>query len=293
MVAPGPRASGLPPPKKDGKPRTILQAFGDKRAAAITLKDVGAYVESRLAEGAAPATANREVQLLGQALRLAVENKRLVSALKIPRQSEKANVRKGFFERAEFDAVAQALPDDLRDIAEFAYVTSWRRGEILSLRWSDVDREGGEIRLRPEESKNGEGRDVALEGDVKAVIDRRWRGREYQTPSGETALSELVFHRAGNPIVDFRKSWASACKAAGVVGRLFHDLRRSGIRNMVRAGVRESVAMEISGHRTRSVFDRYNITSKKDVREALRKAAQYRKRQPTGSNVRSLKARAV
>ena len=156
-----------------------------------------------------------------------------------------------------------------------------------------MDREAGEIRLRPEESKNGEGRDVALEGDVKAVIDCRWKAREYQTPTGETALSEFVFHRAGKPIVDFRKAWASACKAAGVVGALFHDLRRSGIRNMVRAGVRESVAMEISGHLTRSVFERYNITSKKDVREALRKTAQYRKRQPTGSNVRPLKARAV
>jgi hypothetical protein len=82
-------------------------------------------------------------------------------------------------------------------------------------------------------------------------------------------------------------------QGASVVGRLFHDLRRPGIRNMIRAGVRETVAMEISGHLTRSVFERYNITSKKDVREALRKTAQYRKRQPTRSNVTPLKARAV
>jgi len=157
-----------------------------------------------------------------------------------------------------------------------------RRARVL--RWSDVDRTGGVIRLRPEHSKNGRGRTVAIEGDLRVILERRWQARQLKDEDGTVRVAELVFHRNGAPVGDFRKAWAAACVEAGlykVVGvnadgsekripsRLFHDLRRSGVRNMVRAGVRERVAMEISGHRTRSIFDRYNITSEDDLREAM------------------------
>ncbi|MBI3028810.1 MAG: hypothetical protein HYY64_04780, partial [Candidatus Rokubacteria bacterium] len=78
---------------------------------------------------------------------------------------------------------------------------------------------------------------------------------------------------AGRPIGSFRKTWARACRAAGAPGLLVHDLRRSGIRNMVRAGVAEHTAMRISGHKTRSVFDRYDIVSESDLQEAARRIA--------------------
>ena len=92
---------------------------------------------------------------------------------------------------------------------------------------------------------------------------------------GVETLSTLVFHRRGKPIGDTRKAWATACKAAGVPDKLFHDLRRSAVRNMDRAGVRQTVAMKISGHKTDAVYRRYNITSDDDLREAVLKTQKY------------------
>jgi integrase len=143
------------------------------------------------------------------------------------------------------------------------------------------------IRLRAENSKNGEARKITLNGELEELLERRKVARHIETKTG-ALLAELVFHHDGNPIVDMRKAWAAACKMAGVQGRLFHDLRRTAVRNMVRAGVPEKVAMSISGHKTRSIFDRYNIVSEADLREAMQKTQTYliataedeRKRQP-------------
>jgi len=84
----------------------------------------------------------------------------------------------------------------------------------------------------------------------------------------------FVFHRDGEPIRDFGTAWEHACEQAGLsTDLLFHDLRRSGIRNMVRAGVSEKTAMRISGHKTRSTFDRYDITDEDDIAEAVEMTA--------------------
>lgn len=255
--------------------KPVREAFGDCRAVDLTAEAVDRYVEERLAAGKRPATVNRETQLLGQAFRLALRRKRVTAAPWIRRLSETGNRREGFLEPAEVEALAAALPEDLRDFTRFGYLSGWRKGEIASLRWADVDRDGRVVRLRPEASKNEHGRLLPLEGVLGELIEKRWTAREYQTQDGQVALSPYVFHRAGEPVGDFRKAWASACKAAGLAGKLFHDLRRSAVRNMVRAGVSERVAMDVSGHKTRSIFDRYDITSEKDRREALQRTDAY------------------
>lgn len=217
-------------------------------------------------------------------------------------------MRQGFFSDSEFRNVASNLPEDLRDFAQFGYLTGWRKHEIASLTWEDVD--GDVIRLRAENAKIRESRAVAIEGELSELIERRRTARQIKTANGVT-LASLIFHRQGQPVGDFRKAWATACVMAGLgkfvcrncggdvdaaykcascarewtreelryVGRIFHDFRRTAVPDMVRAGVPETVAMSISGHKTRSMFDRYNIHDERDQREALRATQAYREQQ--------------
>jgi integrase len=156
----------------------------------------------------------------------------------------------------------------------FGYLVGWRKGEIASLAWADVD--GDVIRLRAENSKNGDGRLIVLEGELATLIERRKAARQTRTAESVKTLDSLIFHRNGLPIGDIRKAWGTACKLTGI-RRLFHDLRRTAVRNMIRAGVGEKVAMEVSGHKTQSMLDRYNIVSETDLRLAMRRTQDYLK----------------
>ncbi len=259
--------------------KRICETFGLWRAVNLAAEpeSIDKYINACKAAGIAPATINRGTQLLAQAYKLAIDRKQLRSA-PVVRHLPERNARQGFFEDADFNVIVDALPKYLQDFVRFGYVTGWRKGEISSLLWADV--EGDVLRLRPEHSKNGQGRSVPLvDGngkltEVGQLIARRRDVRTVKTPSGEQ-MTAYIFHHNGNPIVDLRKAWATACGSAGLIGKLFHDLRRTAVRNMVRAGVPERVAMEISGHRTRSIFDRYNIVSERDKEEALKRTHDY------------------
>lgn len=113
--------------------------------------------------------------------------------------------------------------------------------------------------LRREHSKNGEPRVLPLSPMLGAIIERRWQARQLPVPDGTLSVCEFVFHRRGRPVGDFRKVWGRACHAVGLSTLIFHDLRRSAIRNMEKAGVSQAVPMKASGHLTASVYRRYRI----------------------------------
>ncbi len=242
--------------------------FGGTRCPDITTAKVKEYITQRLEKEAKEATINRELAALKRAFSLATEctPPKVVQVPHIPMLKEK-NIRKGFFEHDEYQELINALPPYIKPIVDFAYRTGWRKSEILNLTWDRIDLKENIVRLEAGEPKNSEGRTIYLDSALREVLLEQKRNRRLGCP--------YVFHRDGERIRGFRKAWSLGCKKTGFDGRLFHDLRRTAVRNLVRSGVPERVAMQISGHKTRNVFDRYNIVSGEDLRIAAAKQEAY------------------
>ncbi len=256
----------------------LASFFSRERAVDIAAERVRAYQAFRLDEGAGPATVNREVAALRRMFSIAVKLGQVSVSPAFPETLEEPPARQGFFEHAEYIALRKHLPPYYQDVLDFDYYSGWRKSEITRLTWAEVDLDGNVIRLNPGRSKNKKGRVLPLVGPLLEVIKRRAQHRRIDTT--------LVFHYAnGKAIGDWRKSWKKACRLAGLPGKLLHDCRRTTARNLVRAGVPERVAMEITGHKTRSVFDRYNIVSEKDLADATRKLTEHLSEQPTEPKV--------
>lgn len=268
--------------------KPVREFFGHMRAVALTPDVVRQFTEERQTKKLSNAKINRELEILSAAFGLAVREERLARKPYIPQLTED-NARQGFFEADEHELMLKHLPQPMDDIARFGYISGWRRDEICSLQWATVDRAAKEVRIY--DSKNGEGRVLPLDDDGWALFERLWEQREYLTASGP-ALSEYVFHASGKPVGDsnFTHRWQRARAKAKLPGKIFHDYRRTAVRNMIRAGVPQSVAMAITGHRTDSMFRRYNITTSDDKREALRRQSEYLKAQPATSNVAEFRA---
>jgi integrase len=214
--------------------------------------------------GVSNAEINRELTALKRIFSLAIENGKLLHRPHIPMLTEN-NVRTGFFEADEFRAVEAHLPPELRPVVRFAYITGWRvASEILPLQWRHVDLKAGEVRLDAGTTKNREGRVFKLTTELRQLLDAQKAATDALQRAGGKVIPS-VFHRQGEPIRTLTKAWRAACRAAGCPGRIPHDLRRTAVRNMVRAGVPERVAMKLTGHKTRSVFERYNIVSDGDL----------------------------
>jgi integrase len=267
--------------------KPVRSFFGHQRAIGVTPDLIRRYQESRRAEGRSNAKINREVEFLSAAFGLAVKEDRIARRPYVPTLPEN-NARRGFFEKDEFERILPHLPAPMDDVARFGYVSGWRKEEIRTMRWSQVDRSAREVRLF--DSKNGEGRLLPLDEGTWALFEKLWERRRFKTRAGNEAISEYVFHMRGKPVSDtgFKVRWQAARDAAGLPGKLFHDLRRTAARNMIRAGVPQAVAMAITGHKTDSMFRRYNVTSGEDVRDALRRQRAYLAGQ-AGTNVRSIR----
>jgi integrase len=255
-VCPPPCAAPSPPPFAS----VPLDATG-RAATTITLSETGVHFFT--------ATYNGDASLN-------------VVLKKLPEK----NARQGFFETGDFLKILAHLPDPLDDMARFAFVTGWRRGMLLGMKWAHVDRAGRVVTLP--DSKNDDPQSVPLDDELVDVIERRWKTREYRTREGAIGVSEYVFHRNGQPISKptFNRQFAEARKQAGVPGKLFHDLRRTAARNMIRGGVPQSIAKRVTGHRSDSMFQRYDIASMDDKLEAIQKArAHAATRAAVGDNV--------
>ncbi len=255
------------------KPYTkrLKRIFGDLQAHQITTGTLRNYQERRLKEGAAKATVNREMALLRRSYHLGMEATPPLVAVapRFPMLPEN-NVRRGFVAPEDYAKLKAEMPAELLPLLIVGYHVGCRRGELLPIRVDQIDIDSRQIRLHAGTTKNDEGRVLPIYGEMIETISRQLAQIKERWPS-----CRHLFHRSGKPILDFREAWESACERAGMPGLLFHDLRRSAVRNMVRAGVPEKVAMAISGHKTREVFDRYNIVDERDVAEAGRKTGEY------------------
>jgi len=228
------------------------------------------FARQRQASGYSAATVNRSLACLRRMLRIAHEDGK-IQAVPVIRLLKEPPARRGFLKIETFEKLLTKLPGHLHALIIFLYWCGVRLGEAQAIEWPQVDLERRVIRLEEGQTKNDEARIVPLPPVLVMMLasTKPKVGRVFDS-------------------TNLRVEWARACTAAGLgrmetltsasgfkwsqyVGLIVHDLRRSAIRNLVNAGVPERVAMRISGHKTRAVFDRYHIVSEEDVVNAMQK----------------------
>jgi integrase len=244
----------------------LEQFFGKMRAADVGTSLLNRYVEKRQAQKAENGTINRELAQLRRAFNLGFHESTPRKVLQVPNfpHLKENPPRKGFVDDAQYRNLCEHATETwLRALLAVAYTFGFRKGELLALRVNQIDLLEYKITLDPGTTKNGDGRIVKMTDEVHGLLVPCVRGKN---------PDEFVLTwEGGKPVRDFRDRWDKLTKAAKLDGLLLHDLRRSAVRNLIRAGVPERVAMTISGHKTRAIFDRYNIVSETDLAEAAKK----------------------
>jgi len=263
--------------------------FRKMRAVRITSERIKAYIVKRQSYGAASGTINRELGCLKRMFRLGFEQTpQLVGRVPHIPMLKEHNIRSGFFEHEDFLALRGALPDYVQVAVSLAYYSGMRMGEVCSLQWRQINWTEGKLFLQAQDTKTNTPRVLFLTGDLHRVL-RTWKAR----CDAKWPACPWICHRGGIRLQTLNHSWRKACEAVGLgqmvedatkrrkvwQGKIPHDFRRTAVRNMVRAGVPEKVAMAISGHKTRSVFDRYNIVNEKDLQQAAQSLTAYFEKQ--------------
>lgn len=245
--------------------KNIRPYFGKLKAQRLSTDHMDAYREKRKVEGRSDSTVNRELSILRTAFHNA-RKRTPPKVLNLPYfpMVEETTVRKGFLTDEQYAKLRDALPEELKALFVTAYLTGIRKGELLAITWNQVDFELRAITLEKGETKNDDPRSVPIiKGDMLDLLTKAKAERDEKWPE-----SPWVFNRAGEPIKDFRRAWDKACEAAGVPDFNIHDLRRTAVRNMRRAGIPQVVRMKISGHKTDSMERRYNIVDAEDLSHA-------------------------
>lgn len=242
--------------------------FGGMRASRVGTTQIAGYVQKRQEEKAAKATINRELALLRRAFSIGfdAEPQKVSRVPKFHKfiVSEQGNERRGFVEEAQYRKLFDTAGEPwLRGLLALAYTYGFRKSELLNMRCEQLDLLNDTVSLYSGETKNGEGRTVKLTEECRVLVTELRKGKQPE---------DFLFTREnGERVKDFRGTWDALTKAAKLPGLLLHDFRRSAVRNMIRRGVPQKTAREISGHKTDAVFDRYNIVSEADIADAARK----------------------
>jgi integrase len=185
---------------------------------------------------------------------------------------EEDNVRRGFFERAEFDAILTHLPAHLHPPLEFMYATGWRKSEVLGLTTAHVDLDAGTVKLDVGSTKSGKGRTIMLTPALATLLATQLDAID-ALKKRDVICSWIFHHPGGTRIKSLRGAWSAATDAAGYPTKLLHDFRRTAVRNLDRAGVPRSTAMAMVGHETESIYRRYSVQDETMLREGAEKLA--------------------
>ncbi len=254
--------------------------FGDRPLKSLNADAIELYLSERRKVGhlkfgkpLSNNTLNGELRLIKSIINRAVSNGLLEKSLIKSVRGFKDVSRDRTLTQEEYEALLGRCSPRLAVIVQLAYWTGMRRGEILGLRWDQVDFKNRVITLDASDTKTQEKREVPLTGELVGLIQR--------TP--RTLGNPYVFTYQGKRIKNIKTAFWSAVRAAGIKDFRFHDLRHCAVTNLRKAGVSDSVIMSISGHKTYAMFKRYNRIDREDRLEALERLARLKDRNRTGA----------